>query len=60
MTDLNFANDTCLPSNEIEQVQHFMAVQVKSEYRRVGLELNVMKIEIMFISIPAYGSLYNH
>ena len=46
ITDLDFADDICLLSNEIQQAQQLLT-QVETECKKVGLQLNARKTEVM-------------
>jgi len=52
LTDLDFADDICLLSNEMDQAQHLLA-QIETECEKVGLELNAKKT----INTPAHEPL---
>jgi len=46
LTDLDFADDMCLLSTEMDQAQHLLA-RNEMECEKVGLELNAKKTEVM-------------
>ena len=53
LTDLDFADDICLLSREMEQAQQLLRL-VKTECKNVGLELNNRNSEVMAINIPVH------
>ncbi len=56
LTDLDFVDDICLLSNEVEQAQQLLR-QVETECEKVGLESNAKKTEVMAINILAHDPL---
>jgi len=56
LTDLDFADDICLLSNEMDQAQHLLA-RIETECEKVGLELNAKKTEVMNINTLVYEPL---
>jgi hypothetical protein len=50
ITDLDFADDICLLSNDIKQAQELLSL-VETECNKVGLKLNAIKTEVMLYSI---------
>ena len=56
LTDLDFADDICLLTNDVEQAQQLLG-QVERECEKVGLELNAKKTEVMTINIPGHEPL---
>jgi hypothetical protein len=50
ITDLDFADDICLLSDDIQQAQQLLSL-VETECKNVGLELNAKKTEVMTYNI---------
>ena len=53
LTDLDFADDICLLSNEIQQAQELLT-RVESECGKVGLTLNAKKTEFITFNTSAH------
>ena len=56
ITDLDFADDICLLSNQIEQAQQLL-LRIETECGKVGLGLNSRKTEFMTYNVPEHDSL---
>ena len=52
LTDLDYADDICLVSKEVEQAQELLT-RVEAECARVGLRLNAKKTEFIAYNLPA-------
>ena len=55
-TDLDFADDIALLSDEVEQAQELLR-RIESECKRVGLCLNAKKTEVIYINTPEHEPL---
>ena len=56
ITDLDFADDICLLSNQIDEAQQLLQ-RIEVECSKVGLGLNSRKTEFMTYNVPEHDSL---